>query len=99
MQVTASSWNVSQMRVTPFTFMTTWMAHAIPGAFVDLRIAARHPTALLGEPIPLPQARKFDTRRALGGAWFDIGWGLAGMTCPSFLGVLACRKYWQVVIF
>ena len=86
-------------------FFGTWdpslalvMVGAIAVGLVAFTWAKRRKTALLGEPMQLPNAVKIDTRLLLGSAMFGIGWGLAGF-CPgpALMNLFTMHK--EVVIF
>ncbi|PLY40824.1 hypothetical protein CSZ94_19070 [Janthinobacterium sp. ROICE36] len=58
------------------------MGGAIAVALPAFWLAGRRSTALLGEPMQLPAARRIDRRLLLGSLAFGVGWGIAGF-CPG----------------
>ena len=58
------------------------MGGAIAVALPAFWLAGRRNTALLGEPMQLPAARRIDRRLMLGSLAFGAGWGIAGF-CPG----------------
>ena len=58
------------------------MGGAIMIGLIAFPFAEKSPTALLGDPMRLPTAKKIDRRLVLGSLAFGAGWGLAGY-CPG----------------
>lgn len=74
------------------------MIGAIAAAWIPMRWASGHPTALLGGAMQLPGRRDVDRRLIGGSLVFGIGWGLAGI-CPGPALVLLPAGYWQAWLF
>ncbi|NBV15828.1 YeeE/YedE family protein [Janthinobacterium sp.] len=75
------------------------MGSAIGVAMPAFWLARRRATALLGEPMQLPAARRIDRRLLLGSLAFGAGWGIAGF-CPgpALVSLLAGQpKAWLFV--
>ena len=75
------------------------MGGAIAVAMPAFWLARRRSTALLGEPMQLPAARRIDRRLLLGSLAFGAGWGIAGF-CPgpALVSLLAGQsKAWLFV--
>ena len=58
------------------------MGGAIAIALPAFALARRRSASVLGEPIELPPAGRYEHRTALGSALFGAGWGIAGY-CPG----------------
>ncbi|MGK5033859.1 DUF6691 family protein [Janthinobacterium sp. LB3P118] len=58
------------------------MGGAIAVALPAFWLAGRRSTALLGDSMQLPAARRIDRRLLLGSLAFGVGWGIAGF-CPG----------------
>ncbi|AHD14687.1 membrane protein [Pseudomonas sp. FGI182] len=74
------------------------MIGAIAAAWLPMRWARGHSTALLGGAMQLPGRRDVDRRLIGGSLVFGIGWGLAGI-CPGPALVLLPAGYWQAWLF
>ncbi|MBV8666338.1 MAG: YeeE/YedE family protein [Burkholderiaceae bacterium] len=58
------------------------MVGAILVGLIPFNLAKKRQTALLGDPMRLPNSRQIDRRLVLGSLTFGLGWGLAGY-CPG----------------
>jgi len=62
------------------------LAFVLGGAIIPMgiawRVAARRPTAMLGDTIPPRNTAPLDKNIALGSVLFGMGWALAGL-CPG----------------
>lgn len=74
------------------------MAGAIGVGFFAFRTARGRSTALLGDPMKLPNSEVIDARLLIGSVVFGVGWGLAGF-CPGPAVVATGAGYWQALVF
>ncbi|WP_085656795.1 YeeE/YedE family protein [Pseudomonas sp. B11(2017)] len=74
------------------------MVGAIGAATLPMAWARRHPVALLGAKMHLPDRRDIDRRLVVGSLTFGVGWGLAGL-CPGPALVLLPGGDWQAWLF
>lgn len=74
------------------------MAGAIGVGFFAFRMARGRRTALLGDPMKLPNSEVIDSRLLIGSVVFGVGWGLAGF-CPGPAVVATGAGYWQALVF